>query len=215
MEEAEEEWDPIEDIVENERRTYVDLSSDLAGAKASSPDEQSGCYPKSTTRPEGPTTVAVTKSKKAKKKAITQSGEAVPDKSNHETPAEIRKRLKEGVELSYASGFHMAGTIGMYFLAPNFPYFCLHRRARHIPVSLRKAMRLRTQHSCDHTHADLYWEQMLPLNSRTEQPLYLMRRSIEYSRSSQKLNCCCSVGSCYPMLPSCPQLLGQQLSRIS
>ena len=168
MEDAEEEWDPIEDIVENERRTYVDLikhflfmsepSSDIAGAQGSTYDEQSGCGPKSTAPPEGPTKIAITKPKKAKKKAITKSGEAVPDKSNHETPAEIRKRLKEGVELNYASGLHMAGTIGMFFWAPSNHSFRLHCRARHIPEQLRKGQDSELKSTSDHACADLNLE---------------------------------------------------------
>ena len=126
LEEAEEDWDPIEDIVENERGTYVDLikhflfmsqpTSGVSGVNASHPNGERHCKPEYEGNDKDAASNGVSKSGKAKKKlAPKQSGEDVPDNSRHETPAGIRRRLKEGVELTYASGLHMTGTIGNYF----------------------------------------------------------------------------------------------------
>ena len=123
-EKVEEDWDPIEDIVENERGTYVDLIKHFLLMSPLTPGELSGdvAEPKDETRTHSePTAVAddqeashktVRRSRTAKKKpATTQAAKDIPDKSLHETKAEIRRRLKEGVELAYAGGIHIAGTI--------------------------------------------------------------------------------------------------------
>lgn len=64
-EEVEESWDPIEEVVENERGTWIDL---------------------------------------------LQSFLLMPQTA-HETAADIRRRLKEGMAVSYSGGMHIGGTI--------------------------------------------------------------------------------------------------------
>ena len=120
-EKAEEDWDPIEDIVENERRTYVDLIKHFLLMSSLTLDESSDDVSKShnetksqsepVTECQVAATHTVSRSKAARKKPATTQAKDVPDKSLHETRADIRRRLGEGVELSYAGGVHIAGTI--------------------------------------------------------------------------------------------------------
>lgn len=125
-EKAEENWDPIEDLVEGERGTYVDLirhflflphvASDGPSTSATGSNGEDKPGP---TDSEG---ISETKPRSAKSKKKPPQAEArkevrdkpardVPDKSAHESPADIRRRLREGMELAYAGGIHMAGTL--------------------------------------------------------------------------------------------------------
>ena len=142
LEEAEEEWDPINDIVENERGTYIDLikhllfisspAPEVSDVKGSTSNGEHVKGPERNADTPGPATTAVGRLKKGKKKAATsQSSEDVPDKSKHETPADIRRRLREGVPLTYADGIHMVGTVGMYLFTFDPPPFS---RSLHVLV---------------------------------------------------------------------------------
>ena len=128
-EKVEEDWDPIEDLVEHERGTYVDLirhflflphvASDgpSASTTKSNGEDKPGHQPAadSDNTPEAATISAKSKKKtpkpQARKEIRDKPARDVPDKSAHESAADIRKRLREGMELAYASGIHMAGTL--------------------------------------------------------------------------------------------------------
>ena len=146
-EEREAEWDPIEDVMEDERGTYTDLIKNFlfmnetsSGVRDASLEKQSGfsaakvenCENDSQgNKEDDPAKQSIStgqadgnvasvssdgqstaKSKKSKKKAATNEASQTPlDKSLQETPSQIRRRLKEGVKLSYSAGLHLSGSI--------------------------------------------------------------------------------------------------------
>ena len=121
-EEVEESWDPIEELVEVERGTYVDLirhfllmSQPSSGGSRSHGfgtnhdlKLQSNLVPE----PQGAASSTVSKPKSGKKKQTTeQVSPDVSDKTLYESAPEIKRRLHEGVKLEYSPGLHIAGTI--------------------------------------------------------------------------------------------------------
>ncbi len=113
-------WDPIEDVIEDERGNYIDLikhillmTDNISGdqeTKASDlvPNGNAEAHPSNELNAPKPSK----KAKKTKQKALTDgSDQKLPDKAAHDTASQIRRRLKQGVKLSYASGMHVAGTI--------------------------------------------------------------------------------------------------------
>lgn len=121
QEEQEAEWDPIEDVVADERGNYIDLIKHILSMTDSAPDGLVTTDQDQT--PNGAADVGSSntaivvkssgKSKKSKQKALTQgsSEPALPDKAAHDTRSQVRKRLKEGVKVHYGKGMHVAGTI--------------------------------------------------------------------------------------------------------
>ena len=127
-------WDPIEDVIEDERGNYVNLIKHilLMTEDTSQNQETNGPNPASVGNAEaGPSTEsnapkASRKPKKSRQKAVTNgSDQQLLDKAAHDTASQVRRRLKEGVKLSYASGMHFAGTIdnpvGLRDRAATFP----------------------------------------------------------------------------------------------
>ncbi|KAL9004683.1 MAG: hypothetical protein Q9188_002498, partial [Gyalolechia gomerana] len=115
-EEQEAQWDPIEDVIEDERGNYIDLIKHILFLTESVDDAQGvESSDKSTQAGEEEASLssnATRKGKKSKSKAAANgSSIALPDKSAHDTKSQLRKRLKEGVELSYGKGWKVAGTI--------------------------------------------------------------------------------------------------------
>ena len=121
-EEVEESWDPIEELVEVERGTYVDLikhfllisqpSSDASSSEVSDTNNELKAQPNLVPQFPDATSSTVSKPKSVKKKQATgQVPQHVPDKTLHETAPEIRRRLQEGVKVEYSAGPHIAGTI--------------------------------------------------------------------------------------------------------
>ena len=121
-EEIEESWDPIEELVEVERGTYVDLirhfllisqpSSEGPSSHGFGANEdlkvQSNLVPERSDAASS----TVSKPKSVKKKQNTEQVSLnVPDKTLHETAPEIKRRLQEGIKLEYSPGLHIAGTI--------------------------------------------------------------------------------------------------------
>ena len=119
-EEEDAHWDPIEDVIEDERGNYVDLikhillmTEDISGDQetkalepASNGDAEAGLSVDSNAPKPSK------KAKNSKQKALTNgSNLLLPDKAAHDTASQVRRRLKEGVKLSYASGMHVAGTV--------------------------------------------------------------------------------------------------------
>ncbi len=119
-EEQEAEWDPIEEVIEDERGNYVDLIKHILLMTEAIDDTEvatkaeltfdggaEGEVSRST-----PVSKASKKSKKSKTKGLTNGSSVhIPDKSAHDTKSQVRQRLKEGVKLKYGKGFHVAGTI--------------------------------------------------------------------------------------------------------
>ncbi|KAL8979797.1 MAG: hypothetical protein Q9205_004956 [Flavoplaca limonia] len=116
-EEQEAQWDPIEDVIEDERGNYIDLIKHILLLTESVEDDA----PKTKSSNNGiqaeetdasPSTIAAKKSKKSKLKTPT-NGDSIPlsAKSTHDTRSQVRERLRSGIKLSYATGFHVAGTI--------------------------------------------------------------------------------------------------------
>ncbi|KAL8868386.1 MAG: hypothetical protein Q9198_008195 [Flavoplaca austrocitrina] len=116
-EEQEAQWDPIEDVIEDERGNYIDLIKHILLLTESVEDDA----PKTKSSNNGiqaeetdaiPSTIAAKKSKKSKLKTRT-NGDSTPlsAKSTHDTRSQVRERLRSGIKLSYATGFHVAGTI--------------------------------------------------------------------------------------------------------
>lgn len=115
-EEQEAQWDPIEDVIEDERGNYIDMIKhillltesvdDVQGKDSGENSAQGG------TEETSSSSKATKKGKKSKSKAATNgSSIAIPDQSAHDTQSQVRKRLKEGVQLSYGKGMKVAGTI--------------------------------------------------------------------------------------------------------
>ena len=113
-------WDPIEDVIEDERGNYVNLIKHilLMTEDTSGNQEVNGQNPASIGNVEAePSTElnapkAFRKVKKSKQKAVTTgSDQHLLNKAAHDTASQVRCRLKEGVKLSYTSGMHIAGTI--------------------------------------------------------------------------------------------------------
>lgn len=119
-EEKDAHWDPVEDVIEDERGNYIDLikhillmTEDTSGEQetkalesAANGDAEAG--PSTESKP----SKSSKKTKKSKLKALTNgSDRPLPDKAAHDTASQVRRRLREGVKLSYSSGMHVAGTI--------------------------------------------------------------------------------------------------------
>ncbi len=116
-------WDPIEDVIEDERGNYIDLikhillmtedTSDTSGdheAKPPEPASNGDADAGPSLELNGPKSSK--KAKKSKQKALKNGpDQPLPDKATHDTASQVRRRLKEGVKLSYSSGMHVAGTI--------------------------------------------------------------------------------------------------------
>ena len=110
-------WDPIEDVIEDERGNYINLIKHilLLTEDVSSNQETNGLNAavigNAETEP-STESQASKKTKKAKQKAVTNgSDQQLLDKTAHDTASQVRRRLKEGVKLSYASGMHVTGNI--------------------------------------------------------------------------------------------------------
>ena len=122
-EEQEAHWDPIEDVIEDERGNYIDLIKHILLLSENVDDDQrateSEVYFEGMQEGEVKTLKPETKvSKNKKKKALTNgsssaAGSSVQmlDKSAHDTKGQVRQRLKEGVKLKYGRGIHVVGTI--------------------------------------------------------------------------------------------------------
>lgn len=121
-EEQEAEWDPIEDVIEDERGNYIDPIKHILLLTEAVEDGKEGSKPEASangaTAIEAGSSTAVTgttsskKSKKSKQKGpVSETVVKLPDKSSHDTKSQVRRRLREGVKLSYGKGMHIAGTI--------------------------------------------------------------------------------------------------------
>lgn len=121
QEEQEAEWDPIEDIIEDERGSYVDLLKHILFMTDSVNDGQESAPKDATsvgTAEAGSLTKdlvpkAPSKSKKSKQKALANSASQpdLPAKVSHDTGSQVHERLKIGVKIHYGKGIHVAGTI--------------------------------------------------------------------------------------------------------
>ena len=119
-EEEDAHWDPIEDVIEDERGNYIDLikhillmTEDTSGDQETKALE-SALNGDAEARPsvESNAPKSSKKAKKSKQRVlINGSDRPLPDKAAHDTASQIRRRLKEGVKLSYTSEMHVAGTI--------------------------------------------------------------------------------------------------------
>lgn len=116
-EEQEAEWDPIEDVIEDERGKYVDLIKHILLLTESVQDDvqetkssNDGIQAQET---DASSSIVVAKNgKKSKSKAATNGGSGtLLEKSAHDTKSQARERLRNGIKLSYGDGFHVAGTI--------------------------------------------------------------------------------------------------------
>ena len=119
-EEEDAHWDPIEDVIEDERGNYIDLikhillmTEDTSGdqeteASEPAPNGDADARPSLESNTPKPSK----KAKKSKQKALKNgSDQPLPEKAAHDTASQVRRRLKEGVKLSYSSGMHVAGTV--------------------------------------------------------------------------------------------------------
>ncbi|KAL9600390.1 MAG: hypothetical protein Q9219_003240 [cf. Caloplaca sp. 3 TL-2023] len=115
-EEQEAQWDPIEDVIKDERGNYIDLIKNILFLTESVDDAQGNhASGKGMQGWKEETSLSSNATKKAKKsKARTApNGSSIPLPENlaHDTKSQLRHRLKEGVELSYGKGLKVAGTI--------------------------------------------------------------------------------------------------------
>ena len=120
QEEQEAEWDPIEDVIEDERGNYVDLIKHILlmteSVDASENFSQAEVSFDGATEGEVTTKISSSpvskKSKKSKLKTSTNDTIVqLPDKSDHDTRTQVRQRLREGVKLNYGNGMHVAGSV--------------------------------------------------------------------------------------------------------
>ena len=100
MEEEEAMWDPIDDVVEDEHGTYVDMINMFLMLKEEA-SEECGSVDGNSTGNDFKTSKGKGQKKSSKEESI--------DKAGLETRAQMRKRLKEGVE--YAHRVQLRGTI--------------------------------------------------------------------------------------------------------
>ncbi|KAL8800251.1 MAG: hypothetical protein Q9182_005307 [Xanthomendoza sp. 2 TL-2023] len=120
-EEQEAEWDPIEDVITDERGNYIDLIKHilLLTESVDEPHETKGSNHgiraeegNAIPRPASPSASVSKKSKKSKSKVETNGANVpLPEKSAHDTKSQVRDRLRNGVRLYYGSGLHIAGTV--------------------------------------------------------------------------------------------------------
>ena len=119
----ESEWDPIEEVIENQRGNYIDLIrhilllTESVDAPETSKDagtpETSANGTNQQQSVAGSTEPKMNK-KERKQKLKTEEKEieaSIPDKSAHDTKSQVRQRLKEGIELAWAPGSQISGTI--------------------------------------------------------------------------------------------------------
>lgn len=98
-------WDPIEDVVEDERGSYIDMLKLFLFMKDGTLDES------------GPSQTETTSEKPSKKKAKGQKGqksdaaEEGTGKSGSESKLQMRERLRQGTKYVRAPGMYVAGTI--------------------------------------------------------------------------------------------------------
>ena len=117
--EEEAEWDPIEDVIEDERENYVDLikhillMTDVVDDAQKVPGQEllSNGSTATSTSTAMSASKSSKKSKKSGSKALTNGSTQLPDKATHDTKTQVRERLKKGVKLNYGGGMHVAGTI--------------------------------------------------------------------------------------------------------
>ena len=122
LEEKEAVWDPIEDVMEDERGTYLDLikhflfmtddsqsqnPTTLALSDTATPDRKN--------QPQSDALADRNKSSKSKKSikkgGAQESGKVLPDKSLQEDRSQICQRLKDGASINYGEGSHILGTV--------------------------------------------------------------------------------------------------------
>ncbi|KAL8775430.1 MAG: hypothetical protein Q9194_003771 [Teloschistes cf. exilis] len=127
-----EEWDPIEDALDDERGSYIALikhfilsvnSTVEESDKPASHDDTATSPPfeeilslqseDGSTNSDSPATKWFAKDKKGRRpqNKADATAERRPSMSAQDTTEQIRKRLKEGVKPSHARGQHVAGTI--------------------------------------------------------------------------------------------------------
>lgn len=121
QEEQEAEWDPIEDVIEDERGNYIDLikhilfmtdsAIDTQGTTVQEPSSDNAVESESPGTPVVPTVPSKSKRSKQKTLTDTSSRPQIPNKAAHDTRSQVRKRLKEGVKVHYGKGLHVTGTI--------------------------------------------------------------------------------------------------------
>ncbi|KAL9633520.1 MAG: hypothetical protein Q9164_004648, partial [Protoblastenia rupestris] len=112
QEEKEAHWDPIEDVMEDERATYIDLIKHFLFIEEEPSVRENGLTEgERHAEATAPKEEAVSKSKKSKKKTPRDPSKDVFDKPSHETLSQIRQRLKEGMKISYSGGMHISGNI--------------------------------------------------------------------------------------------------------
>lgn len=113
-------WDPIEDVIEDERGNYIDLIKHILLMTEDISEDQESNGPNAASignaeaeqLTESNAPKVSKKAKKSKQKAVTDGSDQHPlNKAAHDTASQVRRRLKEGVKLSYAGGMHIAGTI--------------------------------------------------------------------------------------------------------
>lgn len=119
-EEEDAHWDPIEDVIEDERGNYIDLIKHILLMTENTSDDQGTIAPDSGSSGDAGARPSIEsnapklskKAKKAKQKGVVDKLDSpLPNKAAHDTASQVRHRLKEGVKLSYTSGMHVAGTI--------------------------------------------------------------------------------------------------------
>ena len=119
-EEEDAHWDPIEDVIEDECGNCIDLIKHILLMTEDTSGDQETKVPEFAPNGnveaipsiESDTTKSSKKSKKSKQKALTNgSDRPLPDKAAHDMASQVRRRLREGVKLSYSSGMHVTGMI--------------------------------------------------------------------------------------------------------
>ncbi|KAF2136281.1 uncharacterized protein K452DRAFT_322524 [Aplosporella prunicola CBS 121167] len=129
-ESADEEWDPIDDVLEDERGSYIDLikkflwqETVMDAMEKSGQVEEPVKDVSSEAAPAEPAksseSAALTKNarkkanQKAKKAAVVEAEgpKPKPGEVHIETAGEMRQRLREGVKVKHAYGWHVQGSV--------------------------------------------------------------------------------------------------------
>jgi hypothetical protein len=120
--EAQEEWDPIQDLFEDERETFVDLiklflmlEDEEESAEGNGEQVENGAPSENAPALSKSAKKRAKKERAAEKKASSGPSEDPdargPDTIEMESKSQLRKRLQEGVEYSRAKGYHVVGTL--------------------------------------------------------------------------------------------------------
>ena len=110
-EELQAQWDPIEDVMEQERETYIDLIRLFLNMETSDSTRDSSQPTAQQATDSNPTPNGTKAKKKKKPEPADTKAQQGADKPGFETASRIKERLKAGEEMKYGAGRHLVGSL--------------------------------------------------------------------------------------------------------